>query len=244
MLNKKSTIPLYAQIKRVIETRIDAGEYPVGTKIHSENELCKQFDVGRPTIRQALTELSHEGKIESQKGKGVFVLGDKKPLDLFSKLGTTAAFKKLNQPVQTKVLSQRLIQNPTLRYFTLDKPNQEKILALQRLRVVDTTPVIWEETYITYNLVPGLIDMNLENTSLTEILANKYDLHFCHVRQNISITQLTAEQLVAFHLQSPESMLYIERAIELNDMSGHYFSKLVVDTKKYPLYQEITNNSF
>jgi len=57
MLDKNSPIPLYYQLKTVIDDRIDSGEWPPDTQVPSERELCEQFDISRITVRQALAEL-------------------------------------------------------------------------------------------------------------------------------------------------------------------------------------------
>ncbi len=43
-----------------------------GGKLPSEYELCQQFQVSRPQVREALARLNHEGLVESIKGKGTF----------------------------------------------------------------------------------------------------------------------------------------------------------------------------
>lgn len=243
MINKKSTTPLYIQIKQVIESRIEGGQYAVGEKIHSESELCAQFDVGRPTVRQAISALSHEGLLESQRGKGVFVMEKDSPLDLFSSMGTTGAFNKLNRSVQTKVLSIGTTQNLSMRFFENTDQTDDEFIELQRLRLIEGSPVIWEHTLIRKRLVPGLLEANLENTSLTKVLQERFNLFFTEARQNFSVTNLDADQKKLFGRNCPDAMLYLERELQINEQKGHYFSRLVVDTRRYPLYQEITNFS-
>jgi GntR family transcriptional repressor for pyruvate dehydrogenase complex len=69
-----------------IKNRIKSGEFPVHTKLPSENELAKMFNVSRVPIREALSALSSHGIIESIHGGGSWV----RPLPLE---------KLLNQPL-------------------------------------------------------------------------------------------------------------------------------------------------
>ncbi|GEL67355.1 GntR family transcriptional regulator [Marinilactibacillus psychrotolerans] len=69
MLNE----PKYIIIKKEIQHKIKEKEYALGTKIPSEAELRKQFDVSRHTIRQAVSELVNEGYLVKQQGSGTFV---------------------------------------------------------------------------------------------------------------------------------------------------------------------------
>ena len=73
MIEHNSSKPLYLQIKENIEEKVRMGKYSVGSKLPSENELCKHFSVSRITIRQALDLLENEGMTHSIHGKGTFV---------------------------------------------------------------------------------------------------------------------------------------------------------------------------
>ncbi len=64
---------LYLQIKENIEEGIHSGKYPIGSRLPSENDLCKMFNVSRITIRKALNILENNGMIYSIHGKGTFV---------------------------------------------------------------------------------------------------------------------------------------------------------------------------
>ncbi|MGG4606266.1 FadR/GntR family transcriptional regulator [Paenalcaligenes sp. Me131] len=44
-----------------------------GDKLPSEKQLCEQFGVSRPVVREGLSQLKSEGLVVSHKGKGVFV---------------------------------------------------------------------------------------------------------------------------------------------------------------------------
>jgi GntR family transcriptional regulator len=69
-----SPIPLYHLISTSIQRRIEDGEYGVGEAMPTEAELAEEFDVSRPTIRQALAELVQAGMITRRRGSGTYVL--------------------------------------------------------------------------------------------------------------------------------------------------------------------------
>jgi GntR family transcriptional repressor for pyruvate dehydrogenase complex len=60
---------VYGQLQRLIQR----GEYPINSRLPSEQELSQRFGVSRPIIRQALRRLSLEGVVESRKGSGTIV---------------------------------------------------------------------------------------------------------------------------------------------------------------------------
>ncbi|MDQ0200220.1 aminotransferase-like domain-containing protein [Neobacillus ginsengisoli] len=75
-LNKSSLIPLHQQIYEFMKRKIMNGEWTVGTKIPTQRDLAKNFNVNRSTIVYALDELSADGLIESKVGKGTFVVNN------------------------------------------------------------------------------------------------------------------------------------------------------------------------
>jgi GntR family transcriptional regulator len=67
--------PRYAQMVAALQQRIEAGTYPPGTLLPSENQLIAEFGVSRTTVTRALQLLRQEGWIDSQQGRGTFVRG-------------------------------------------------------------------------------------------------------------------------------------------------------------------------
>jgi len=72
-LPSESGQPLYKQLVAYFKEKIESGEWAVGTQIPSERELCKQFDVSRITVRQAIAVAEKEGLLQAVQGKGTFV---------------------------------------------------------------------------------------------------------------------------------------------------------------------------
>ncbi len=69
------TPPKYAQVVAEVQRRIESGEYPPGSMLPSEHQLSDEFQIARPTVVRALRVLRQDGWIETQQGKGRFVLG-------------------------------------------------------------------------------------------------------------------------------------------------------------------------
>ncbi|WP_016906727.1 GntR family transcriptional regulator [Streptomyces xiaopingdaonensis] len=73
MLNREDGLPLYAQLVEDLRSGIEAGRWPVGSRLPSERELCRQFDVSRITVRHAIDTAVREGLVERVHGVGTFV---------------------------------------------------------------------------------------------------------------------------------------------------------------------------
>ncbi|MBD9388414.1 histidine utilization repressor [Agrobacterium sp. AGB01] len=70
--------PLYERMKAQIKARIESGEWPVNSRIPSENELVDVLGVSRMTANRALRELASEGVIVRVQGRGSFVAPKKR----------------------------------------------------------------------------------------------------------------------------------------------------------------------
>src|SRR2546428_7670531 len=67
-VNYRSGVPRYLQIAEALRDHL-RGE---GERIPSEHQLCAQYKVSRPTIRQALDILVQEGLLYRHAGRGTF----------------------------------------------------------------------------------------------------------------------------------------------------------------------------
>ena len=56
-----------------LRTVIAAGEWPVGERIPTEQELVALLGVGRNTVREAVRALSHGGLLDVRQGDGTYV---------------------------------------------------------------------------------------------------------------------------------------------------------------------------
>lgn len=53
--------------------RISSGEYPINSRLPTENELADLLSVSRPIVREALARLRDDGLVVSRRGSGTYV---------------------------------------------------------------------------------------------------------------------------------------------------------------------------
>lgn len=125
--------PPYLHIADVLRGEIDDGRYPVGERIPSQAELEDRFDVSRPTVQRALTELRREGYIDNQRGRSAEVLprhargrtaGTKEPERALAALAahTAAAFEQDDVVIDTFSLTTETLNS------VLSRPLQQVML--------------------------------------------------------------------------------------------------------------------
>ncbi len=64
---------LAEQIVEVMRSRIQHGDYPIGSKLPTEHELIGEFGVSHTVIRESIANLKAGGMVTTRQGVGVFV---------------------------------------------------------------------------------------------------------------------------------------------------------------------------
>jgi len=69
----RSPVPLYIQVASTLRRRIETGQWLPRQKISTLEELEREFEVARVTVRQAVELLQDEGLVHRRQGRGTFV---------------------------------------------------------------------------------------------------------------------------------------------------------------------------
>lgn len=69
----RRSMPLYQSVGDDIVSQIDDAVWQPGDKLPSERALCDMYRVSQITVRRALRELAHQGRVYSRHGLGWFV---------------------------------------------------------------------------------------------------------------------------------------------------------------------------
>ena len=75
--------PLYQQIKTLLVTGLETGQWQPGQPIPSEIELAARFGVSQGTVRKAIDEMAAENLLLRRQGKGTFVASHDDPRAFF-----------------------------------------------------------------------------------------------------------------------------------------------------------------
>lgn len=128
----------YLTIYNEISNRIENNKIQSGEKLSSENEMMKEYNVSRDTIRKALNLLESNGYIQKVKGKGSFVL-DINKFD-FPVSGLTS-FKELSTRMgvesNTLVKELKLIKPDNFLMKQLNLSKNDDVWKVIRVREID-----------------------------------------------------------------------------------------------------------
>jgi len=183
------TSPIYLQLREVIRTKIEEGEYQPGMAISSENELAETYGINRMTVRSAIDALIKEGLLRSVQGKGIFVVGQKYQRNLDILEGFTQVMKSKNASPKFKILQKN--PRPAGKLFAdlFGIKEEDQIYYIRRTCYDNTEPVSIEELFIPEYLVPKFHGIDLTVFSIYEIY-EFYGINLVKAIQTLDITKL------------------------------------------------------
>jgi len=113
-----------AVVAEQIIAAIKQGDFPVGSKLPSENELAERMGVSRPTIREALAALTAVGLIESKPGSGNYVRNGTALIDT---IGNEAVLVLENEDSCIEIMEARGLFEPPVAGLAAQKRTEADI---------------------------------------------------------------------------------------------------------------------
>ncbi len=222
MIDKKSRLPLYAQLIDSIVKKISSGEWKEFDKLPSERELCEMYDISRTTIRQAMIELENEGHIYKEHGKGSFVSPRTFTQNLVSLYSFSEEMKKLGKKPSVKILSFEIMPAPNKVAKELELRETEHVYAFIRLRLADDEPIMYETTYLPVNQFPNLTKKELESNSMYSIFRNKYNINIMNTNERFKAVGVGSLEAPYLMEKEGSPALRIERVAFFHQQAVEY----------------------
>jgi GntR family transcriptional regulator len=170
-------VPKYYRVKETISNRIADGTWPAGSLLPAEPDLCQEFGVSRITVRKAVSDLVHAGKIMTVQGKGTFVTKPKVGERFVQRAyGIFEDMERRGLKLTTEVLRQEIIPADDDIARSLGLRPGGRVHVLVRRRSVEGESMLLSTTYLPEALCPGLINEDLSTGSLFKLLRDRYGL--------------------------------------------------------------------
>ena len=229
-------IPQHKKLYILLREHIKNGVYKEGDLLPSENELCQLHNLTRPTVRQALIALVHDGFIIKHQGKGSIVTPPSQEIGILSIHGTTSAIGDSN--LETKIISKPKVVNWEDSFFfdLTDVEKESGCIILKRLRLMNDKPIFYDITYLPNINLPRFTQRQFENRSLFDILRKHYDIEVKGGTQKFQA--VPANDTIAKHLniKKGKAILHLDRKISTNRNNFHFYSTLYCNTEYHSLY--------
>jgi GntR family transcriptional regulator len=197
-------IARYAQLAALFRRRIESGDWSVGARIPTLEELVGAFGVARATVRQALGELEAEGLLQRYRAKGTFVT--RRPLlPQTSELATTwAALSQAHADDVIELLESGKADRPPhplpegLRYA----PGYRHLVRLHRRAGV---PYLLGNVWIDQRVYGRLPRGAAQNAPMLRLLKQARGVHIARAHQTLTLgtADIETSRLLEAPLNAP-----------------------------------------
>lgn len=208
-LERTNPLPLYYQLKEVLKQQIRSGHLAPHTAIPSEPELVANYHVSRATVRQALSELVHEGLLYRQHGKGTFVCEPRVQQTQSELTSLTEEIQRRGKRPGGLLLVSELIRGSEAVRKQLALIDTEQTIRLERLRTANDIPIAYEVDYLPYPRAASIYQRakELSDGSLYNLM-NSEGLNPYIVEQKIRVGTATVREAELLRIPPGEAGLH------------------------------------
>lgn len=177
-----SRVSLYLKVANILRSRIVKGVWRRGDRLPTISALCKEFQVGRITIRQALHLLSGEGLIISSRGRGTYVSTDAVPTPAQSKAAT-----HLDQDQASLHILEISGPGPLPRSLLGEDKAYDSYHCVRKLRFHGDTPYCLMDIYVMSAVFAEIPRAEIDRTPLARLISEYSSKTVNHATQTLTV---------------------------------------------------------
>lgn len=184
--------PMYQQMNEILRELLKSGEFAEGDQFLTERQIGERFRVSRPTANKVLGGMVAEGLLEFRKGVGTFVCPPRLNYDIQTLVSFTQKVREAGKTPATRVLQFKRMKASEADAEVAARLQVERgreLVAIARLRLADSVPVILEKRWVPADLFPGLTRQELRG-SFYALCREKYGLRIAESDQTIRAVKL------------------------------------------------------
>jgi GntR family transcriptional regulator len=186
------------------------------TRLPSERDLADRYGVARMTARRELERLVARGRAYRRQGGGTYVAD--------SRFVQPALLTSFSEDMRARglapgghLLSKRVTGADAAIAEMLELAVGAPVVELERLRTADDEPIALEHAHLPESRFPGLVDLDLGESSLYDLLAARWGVDVHAGEQTVAAATLTATQAAALGVRAGRAALLFERVTRDRD---------------------------
>jgi GntR family transcriptional regulator len=223
-LDRGSSVPLWAQLIDDCERRLQAGEF--ADQFPGEFELCREYDVSRHTVREALRRLRERGVLDSGRGRTTKVRQDRIEQSLGALYSLFREVEARGMLQRSAVLACEQVTDLTAaRRLGLD--DDEPLLHLARVRFADEEPLAVDRAWLPLEVAAPLLDVDFSHAGLYDELQARADVQLTGGRETITAVVPSPDDEMLLALPAGVGVLRIERTAWVEDRLVEWRSTLL-----------------
>lgn len=223
-VDRRSALPLWAQVHADLERRLRAGEF--AGSFPGELALVGQYGVSRHTVREALRRLRESGLVEAGRGRAPRVVETEitQPQGSLYSLFASVRSAGHSQRSIVRALDARADGTVATR---LGLEESTPLVYLERIRLVDEEPLAMDRAWLPARIAAPLLDVDFSSTSLYGELRERCGVRLTGGRELIRAAVPTAAEQVLLGISDRTAVLAIDRTGELRGQPVEWRRTLV-----------------
>jgi GntR family transcriptional regulator len=210
VINRNHPIPLYYQLMQELRRRIEEGEWKPGDLIPSERELSETHGISRMTVRQALVELTNEGLLHRDQGRGTFVARPKIRKRLSRLTSFTEDMRARGKSPTAQVLRMEMAPARPKVADMLQVEVERPVALIERLRLADGEPVGVECSHLFFTGCEAILREDLSG-SLYRLLGERFGLVPTQAQEEIEAGACGSREAQTLGLRRGDPVLRMRR---------------------------------
>lgn len=201
---------LYSQL--VEELTKEISTMKPGDRIPPERQLCKDYNVSRTTVRNAIDKLCQQSMLTRIQGKGTFVTGPSSSKeDLSNYYSFTKQTERIGKTPKSIILDFHIEKANKDIAESLNINFEDLVINMTRLRKADDDPMMFENTYIPYENFQNISKELLSNKALYDIFEQDCNSKIFKVNERYSVDKLSTSQAKYLNGKKDDPCLKIVR---------------------------------
>ncbi len=216
-IDRNAYEPAYVQLVNLLRSHIASGQFSPGSRLPSEAQLCKKYDISPMTVRRSINLLIDQGLVDTTQGKGTFV----KPIALESVNFSLNNFVEILSDDRARV---RLLEvNACL--ASLEAAEQlaikpdERVISIRRLIYLDQTPVLYHQEQLICDPKRPIVEAEMEVTALKGLFTGDKQSGLKKGRVSINAALLSTQEAEWFEASPGAPAIRLEHLFyDFSDM--------------------------
>lgn len=239
-INRNSFIPPYFQLAQILEQKILSGEFKPGDSLPSENELGKEYDLSRMTVRKCLNILAERGLVSAHPGRGTFVSRPALDRAVFTIDDFNKEMSRRGLKPEARLMAVHILKASGEIAEKLELKENEKVLYFCRLLLADSTPMALERKYMLFNKGRPILENEIQYKAFSEVISLHNEA--LPVRSRMLMRASTAQPEDASMLQIPSGspVLCLEQYLYAGDKTAVGWGSFIFRGDRYTLVSEVS----
>ena len=221
---------VYNDIKeKIINNTIKTGEF-----LKKEDDLAKDYNFSKLTVRKALSMLEAERYIQKIKGKKSVVMEKKNLENLpLTTIQTKQEINKIqNINIKTDLISLYIVQGIEKLMKEFNVSENADFYKVVRINSLDDEVLSYSTSYFDRKIVPFLNE-DIAKNSIYEYLENDLNLKIAYSRRDIKFRKITPEEQEYFKLKDINMVVVIETHAYLSNGTLFQYENVIHHPEKF-----------